>query len=292
VSIYWDNTYPMVSSNTRMTAAYKTEDGSVQPATVLWQQREYMKRIYNRLVYWQDHQEQPVQWSNHYTNTLLAPLHTYGTTVLDLEWGRDDVFPPEFLRTETIGRQVGVIPWSHYSVAGKSNRHLASASKETKERVDWGMRAVHDIRSEYEPNASDGKPLRPAFGYGSKEVTVHNYWDRNPVLTVSNPDVYWVVYERPADKAALIILQSYKVEEAKDEVTLGANLPVGEGAFRNAETGKELPGVQGRAIPVDLTGPYGTAILSIGNWEPIPDKVVTSGFIHWPDLPKKSPEAK
>jgi len=290
VSLYWDNTYPMVSYNTRMTAAYETEDGKIQPATVLWQQREYMRRMFNRLVYWQDHQDQPLQWSTHFTNTLIAPLHTYSTTVLDLEWGRDDVFPPEFLRTETIGRQIGAIPHSLYAISGTNNHHLDNASKETKERVEWGMRAVHDIRSGEGPNTPDGKPLRPAFGYGAKEVVVHNYWERNPVIAVSNPEVFWVVYERPADKAALIILQSYKFEDTKAEVTLGSKLAIGDGPFRDAESGGKLPVVKGRVIPVELPGPYGTKVLSIGKWEPIPEKVVTSGFIHWPDLSKKTSE--
>lgn len=289
VGLYWDNTYPMISYDTRMTAAYETEDGKVQPATILWQQREYMQRVYNRLVYWQDHQDQPLQWSNHYTNTLLAPLHTYGTTILDLEWGRDDVFPPEFLRTELLGLQVGAIPNSLYPVAGTTNRNLVDASKEAKARIEWGMRAVHDIRvGEETPMTPEGNALRPAFGFGAEGVFVHNYWNENPVISVSNPDVFWAVYERPSDKAALIILQSYAVEDAKTTVTLGPELEVSEGPFRNAETGDELKPSEKNTVSVDLPGPYGTAVLSVGDWESIADSVVTSGFIQWPDLSKKT----
>lgn len=292
VGLYWDNTYPMRSTDTRMTAAYETPDGKIQPATVLWQQREYMQRMYNLLTYWQENQDQPLQWSNHITNTLLAPLQTYGTTVLDLEWGRDEPFPPEFLRTETIGRQVGVIPNSLYAIRGTVNLLLADESEESKGRIEWGMRAVHEIRTGEGLKLPDGSHIRPAYGYGTERVKVHNYWEREPVLSVSSPDVFWIAFTRPDDKSAVVILQSYNAKDVQTTIQPNKELTASGGPVRNAETGEVLAEKPGDVVAINLPGPYGTAVISIGDWTPIENPEPPSGFVKWPEITKSGSQPK
>jgi hypothetical protein len=274
----------MSSFDTRTTAAYLTEDGEVQPATVIWQQRKYTQRVWNRLLHWQDALDQPLQWSNHTTNTLIAPLHTYGTTFLDLEWGNNNVFAPEFLRTETIGRQVGCIPFSHYPVYGTTNALVKALPKDRATRIDWGMKAVHEIRArdqaEGAPRTPAGQPVRPAFGYGSKDVIVHNYWDRKPVAEVSNDQVRWIVFERPKDRAVLMILQSYSPEDVSTKVRMAKTAEI-QGGPRDAETGETLTADADGTTEVKIPGPFGTRIISFGNWEEYAGEIPSKGKISW-----------
>jgi len=284
VSLYWDNTYPYASYDTRTTAAYRTEDGEVQPATVIWQQRKYMQRIWNRLIHWQDAQDQPLQWSNHTTNTLISPLHTYGTTFLDLEWAGNDPFAPEFLRTETIGRQVGCIPYSHYPVYGRTNPRVAELPKEQANRINWGMEAVHEIRVSDDlpgaPRTAAGKPVRPAFGYGGAGVAVHNDWEREPVAEASGEAVRWILFHRPEARAAMVILQSYATEGTTTTLRLRKSLGV-TGPLRDAETGEAIPVSADGAAEITLPGLYGTRVVTLGDWEEYRGEIPSSGVIRW-----------
>ena len=124
VSLYWDNTYPHLSTNTRTTAAYLAEDGQVQPCLIIWNQREYHQRVWHLLQQWRRQRPEPLEWVLHMTNTLVLPIHTWGTADLDHELSRDEPFSPDWLRTETTGRQIGNLPLSLYAVVGSENRVL------------------------------------------------------------------------------------------------------------------------------------------------------------------------
>lgn len=82
VSAYWDNTFPKYTYNTQNSAAYRMSDGKVQPVMVIWNEREYMKRVWNLLQYWRRHQSDPLEWSHHMTDALILPFESWATVIL------------------------------------------------------------------------------------------------------------------------------------------------------------------------------------------------------------------
>jgi hypothetical protein len=267
VSLYWDNTYPHLSTNVRTSEAYLAEDGEIQPALILWNQREYQQRVWNLLQAWRRRRPEPLEWVLHMTNTLVLPLHTWGTADLDHELNRDDPFPPDWLRTETIGRQIGNLPLSLYAVAGSKNRVLARRAETTaraeaaalRERIEWGLRVVHEIQHH--------GPLDQwlqEFGYGTPGVRVHNYWEPAPVLSVRPDTVKWIALENPATRSLLLVLACWSPEEVTAELAPNRSALSGDllrGRVTDVESGQRLtPDTAGRTS-VRLPAPYGVRIL-------------------------------
>ena len=269
VSLYWDNTYPRLATNPRTSDAYLAEDGEIQPCLVLWNQREYQKRVWNLLMQRRRERSEPLEWVVHMTNTLVLPLHTWATADLDHELANDQPFSPDWLRTETCGRQIGNLPLSLYAVAGSTNKVLAGlGGKMSKEeaqrlraRIEWGMRTVHEIQH---PGPLD-KYLTD-FGYGAEHVKVHNYWDRSPVLGVKPDLVKWLVVSDPAKKAALIVVASWSPDAVEAEVSFQGEVvgfEVRGCRLTDAETGAVIsPALTGPAS-VKLAPPYGVRVLRV-----------------------------
>ena len=225
VSLYWDNTYPRLAVNPRTSDAYLAEDGEIQPCLVLWNQREYQKRVWNLLCQWRRKRSEPLEWVVHMTNTLVLPLQTWATADLDHELAVDRPFSPEWLRTETIGRQTGNLPLSLYDVCGSTNKVLAGlATKMPAEelqrlrlRIEWGMRTVHEIQ-----HSGPLDRYLADFGYGDNRVKAGNYWDRPAVIAVRPDAVKWLVLSDPAKKAALIVLASWSPETVEAKVSFSS----------------------------------------------------------------------
>jgi len=258
VSLYWDNTYPHVSYNFRTTAAYVAENGQVQPCLILWDQREYQKRVWNLLQQWRKVRPEPLEWVEHMTNTLVLPIHTWGTANLDHELGSDRPFAPDWLRTECLGLQGGSYPMSLYPVIGNENKLLKDAPEEVKARVEWAMRAVHEIQRE-----GPLEKLLAEFGYGTPEVVVHNYWEERPALAVDSADVKWLALARPADGKLLIVLASWSEGAVKAQLAINwANLGLKPaGRIVNAESGEAASANPAAPFTVTLPGPYGVMVL-------------------------------
>ncbi len=276
MSLYWDNTYPRSSMNPLNSAAYVTEDGTIQPAVILWNQREYQKRVWNLLQEWRKKRPEPLEWVLHMTNTLVLPIHTWATANLDHELGSAKPFSPEWLQAETIGRQTGNYPLTLYPVTGTTNKVFDEArppkggtTNDLRYRAEWGMRMVHEIQS----NGGKLYELVRKFGYATDDVVVHNYWADEPVLSVEPPQVKWLALlkmRRPAKSfedtpdlsEALIILASWAEEDVKasfrfvhDRVV---HLP-DKLTFTDAEDGSAVD-----PTGVPLPGPYGVRILKLG----------------------------
>ena len=259
VSLYWDNTYPYASTNTRTTAAYVADDGRVQPCMIIWNQREYTKRVWQLLQQWRRQRKEPLEFTLHMTNTLLLPVHTWGTVNLDHELASKRPFAPAWLLTETIGRQVGNLPLSLYAVAGSENALFKSLPAAQQERIEWGLRAVHEIQR--------SGPLEKqllAFGYGGPDVHVHNYWDDAPVLTVTPEDVKWLVLEKPQTGDLLIVLASWSADDVAAHVQLDTTrLPTSEAHITDADAGTAVAGPSATSFDVKLPGPWGNGIVRV-----------------------------
>ncbi|MFP4026680.1 MAG: LamG domain-containing protein [Candidatus Brocadiia bacterium] len=258
VSLYWDNTYPHISYNYRTTAAYRTEKGRTQPCTVIWGQREYQKRVWNLLQKWRQKREEPLEWTLHMTNTLLLPVHTWGTADLDHELGSKKPFAPAWLRTETIGRQIGNYPLSLYPVSGRGNPITKELDEKRRARVEWGMRAVHEIQRQ-----GNLEKVLTGFGYATEQVKVHNYWEEDPALVVDASDVKWLLLEKTGAKEIMIVLASWSEKKVKPQIRVNArNLSFQfGGSIFDAESG-EMVARQGTAeFQLPMAGPYGVRIL-------------------------------
>ncbi|MBM4032033.1 MAG: LamG domain-containing protein [Planctomycetes bacterium] len=268
ISLYWDNTYPRSSMNPLNSAAYVTEDGSIQPAVILWNQREYQKRVWNLLQQWRKKRPEPLEWVNHMTNTLVLPIHTWATANLDHELGSAKPFSPEWLQAETVGRQVGTYPLTLYAVTGSQNAMLQKLPQEKQYRAEWGMRMAHEIQS----NGGKLFELVRQFGYATDAVRVANYWADEPVLSIEPPQVKWLAMLKtqrlpksseaiPVLSDALIVLASWAEEDVKASVRLVAHR-IGRVpdklAFTDAEDGSAVD-----PAAVALPGPYGARILRV-----------------------------
>ena len=263
VSLYWDNTYPTLATNPRTTAAYRCDDGHIQPCLVLWNQRRYAMRTWHLLQHWRRRRSEPLEFTHHMTNTLVLPIHTWGTVDLDHELGRDTPFPPDWLRTETTGRQIGNFPLSLYPVSGKSNALLAKAPAAHRERTEWAMRIVHEIQHNGTPDK-----IVTDFGYGTPAVQVHPYWAERPVLAVAPETVKWIALAKPATGELLIVLASWDPKAVTARLTvsdpaLAARLAAAHAI--DAETAADLAAPQGEpaAFTVPLQAPYGARIVRL-----------------------------
>jgi hypothetical protein len=271
VSPYWDNVFPKLSTNYRTTDAYRTEDGRVQPALLLWAQREYHKRVWHALQENRKTRPEPLEWILHMTNTMVHPILVWGTVDLDHELGNDKPFAPDWLRTETIGLQAGNLPLSLYAVTGDHNKAFAELRKtRTKDEVDWmtersewGMRMVHEIQ-----HAGPLEKRVQDFGYGGPEVGVHTYWAEKPALAVSNDDVKRIVLERKDRQSLLAVFASWSEKDAEAAVSIAPGalgFDVSGLKVADAETGEALPGGPKGPYAVKLPGPYGVRVIRVGD---------------------------
>ncbi len=230
VSLYFDNTNPKRCYNERFGPAYRTPDGSLVYGISLFGQREYYRRIYKLLSQWNARGgEYPIDFTLHITSTQTLPFNTWATATLDLEQrartedpekvppevsiegkkgGYQLPWPPDYTRTVTFGRQVGVIPTALDFVSGHGRHEAGTYPPEIMLR-DWAMRRIHDIRpgADYMKSAAlarEYEAILQAFGYGSTAlttggqpvVTVHNYWEEKPFVTVGDDRVKWLALTR------------------------------------------------------------------------------------------------
>jgi hypothetical protein len=273
VSLYWDNTYPRLAVNPRTSDAYLAEDGEIQPCLVLWNQREYQKRVWNLLQQWRRKRSEPLEWVVHMTNTLVLPLHTWATADLDHELANDQPFSSEWLRTETTGQQIGNLPLSLYAVAGSANKVLAGLGRRMSQdeaqrlrtRIEWGMRTVHEIQ-----HSGPLEKYLADFGYGTEGIAIHNYWDRRPALLVKPGPVKWLVLSNPRKKALLIVLASWSPEAVDAELSFRSDVfgfDLQGCRLSDAETGAIISSALAGPASVKLAGPYGVRLLRVEGTE-------------------------
>jgi hypothetical protein len=260
VSLYWDNTYPYASTNVRTTAAYAAQDGRVQPCMIIWNQREYAKRAWRLMQARRKQSPEPLEFTLHMTNTLLLPVHTWGTVDLDHELATRDPFTPEWLQTETVGLQVGNLPLSLYDLTGPGQPALEGMPSEEKALVEWGMRAVHEIGREGPMEAR----LRQ-FGYGTPAVTIHNYWADRPAVRVKPSTVKWLLVDKPAEKSYVLVLASWslkpeRVEVGIDPAVLGR---AGDGPVRDLTFDRPCGSVEGGRLQIELKSKYQVRVLKV-----------------------------
>lgn len=186
-SIYWDNIFMQASYSPANEGSYLQDGGRIQPSCGLWNMRELVRRgmvAVHELGF-------PNHNMVHMTNTAIAPILAFAGSNLtweDREGDADfqDRFPREYILTESIGRQFGTAPFALLT------SHIRASDEE---KVRWayntaaGVLLTHEMKP-YEKLGGkvdefwDNYDRLVAFGYGSDEVGVHNYWDDDFPLEV------------------------------------------------------------------------------------------------------------
>jgi hypothetical protein len=286
VSLYFDNTNPKRNYNERFGPACRTPSGALVYGISIFGQRAYYRRIWKLAQEWNERgAEYPIDFTLHITNTQTLPFNTWATATLDWEQKayalNPEKFPseveghkggfqlpwePDYIRTASLGRQVGTIPVGLNFASGHERSHSGEFTPEMLLR-SWGMARVHDMRGgvwlwpESAARARVYDDAMKAFGYGDEALNEHhNYWVEKPLLDIVDPDVKWLAMTRreavPAgEPSAMILLQSYNRTEAVN--TTIARLPMQAGVLRDTETGEDIP-VTGSAATVRLPALYGT----------------------------------
>ena len=169
----------------------------------------------------------------------------------------------------TIGRTVGTIPHimsmlSNFG-SGFSDRDFLAKMPAVQWRSEKGMHLVHEI---HRPSAAptwgpDERGLRLAeylawFGYGQPGVAVHNYWEEEPFVSVSDSEVTWLALSRKTAPESLLLLQSYKADPA----TVAVRFPGGV-AMMDLFTRELFTADAKGTVAIPLAGMYGTRLLAV-----------------------------
>lgn len=263
IGLYWDNTYPQVSYDTQTSVAYVTDDGEIQPALTIFNQREYQKRIWNLLQQYRAHSDMPLEWSVHMTSTLLLPLQTFATIQLDHELNLARPAEPDYIRTTMLGLKCGNLPFALHELSGRNNPVLEPFREMYRERIEWGMRRVHEIA----PSHSPGRAYQPfesilrGFGYGQPDVQLMHYWDTTSPIKVDPQQVKWLALESAKHEQTLLILSSWLDQSVRATATFAVESDGQPLRFIDAETGQAIESAEGQSVDIEIPGPYGVRLV-------------------------------
>ena len=283
VGIYYDNTYPKLDRNHHRIGRQAWRGG-------LWGHRAYYKRVWKRsrelmekgmtpidpLTAGTDNERRmPLHIVGHVTNCQVLPYTTWWDATLGIEQPYQKVggqalpFPPDYLRAMTMGRSAGLISYARHALRNEDafgGLGLGYGdSEKPKEEImehrrvsDWGMGRVHEIhrgpRWGTPAHTLHGRMNR--FGYGKPGVTVHNYWDNEPV--VQAPDsVKWLAMTRDGRTPfGMVLLQSYQFDPLTAPVEFADAT-----ALLDVATAELLTPDENGSFHVPLAKDYGTRLL-------------------------------
>ena len=250
---YWDDIFCTANFDLVGTDSYRMEDGDIQPATGIFNQRAQVRRcaVLQREHGWRDDKN----WV-HMTNTALAPVLSFAGMNYDWEDTSGDMaiqerYSRECILAQSIGRQFG----NQVAVMGYF------ATKDPKsEKLKWLHRTGVGACLAHELQWTRVKEWREAYGrlsdWGYKLPTtrVWNYWDEDvpfPV-DVKGGVAATLAMAKPGGEALVVVSDfesggDYAI--APDAAALG--LKPGFRAY-DFETGAELPVVKG-AVGVRLS---------------------------------------
>jgi hypothetical protein len=203
---FFDNTFQSAIYDTEQSRAWKTPEGTVEPAVDWLGMRELLKRA-QILVY-----QRSGAWLNvgHMTSTPIAAVQAWTGLSLGGEWkyGSDDYqdrFPRDLLRATSIGSQSGTIPVFLNGIRGqidpKRQRQL--------ERSLAGVTALHEIRvmTRFEGAVAQVWNTLMEAGYARPECRIHPYWENESGVSIRGVDAEILVVS--CDRRMLALVVSY-----------------------------------------------------------------------------------
>lgn len=237
--VYWDNFFICPTFNTRMTDAYRREDGSIVPAAGIWALRELCKRTF---VMMNEKGMLPVTFP-HMTSFAPLPMLAFATVQYDWEWQYSmgdvqDRFTRELILLTTTGEQAGVWPVPLHD-------HGPLAEHPWTQRTFVAVRLVHELDGYGGLSVGENKKLlEPILKLLDEPgLEVYRYWDDRPQpVSSGNPDLPAIVYSLKG-REAVAAVTSYSQRD--EDVELSVDLPAlgfaGGCKVVDVETLAELP---------------------------------------------------
>ncbi|MBI3922605.1 MAG: hypothetical protein HY318_14375 [Armatimonadetes bacterium] len=242
--IYLDNTYAAANRDTISGDAYLRPDGNLQPSCGIFSMRNLIKRI---AVMYRAAGKEPLTVV-HMTNGYIIPALSFATIALDWEdkYGAadfQDKFSEDFIRTESIGLQAGLVPLVLGGVITQDEKEQKRIS-----RTAFGVAAVHEIKIWADGRTYDLAKCHQSlydFGYGQPDCKVYPYWEGNQPVQVGGLQAKALVLSRPAK--ALVLVTDF-AEGGEGTFTVDTKRLGLKGSFeaKDAETGEPLPVEQGK----------------------------------------------
>lgn len=236
--VYWDNWFFVGSFNTQMTPAYARPDGSIMPATGLFELRELPHRTFQ---YMNERKMVPITMA-HMTSTSILPMLGFATVQYDWEWmySQGDVqdrFSRDYILLISNGELAGTWP-------------VLLGDHGAQEQDPWIQRtyAAVSIVHELDPAPVNSKAWEPLLKpiqalLDDPKLQVYRYWDERPQpVSANNPDLPAIVYSVPG-KEAVAAVTSYAHQDTDTVLTIDPNALGFAGAYKviNAETGEAMP---------------------------------------------------
>ena len=219
--IYWDDIFMQSNFNLVGSEAYRLADGSIQPASGLFNMRELVRRA----AILQSELGKPANNMVHMTNTAITPICAFARMNYDWEDNAgykdfQDRYTREYIRATSMGRQFGNFPVVLAPVNGTAGQFAWC------ERTATGVMLTHELRwSSSWKHYWQTLKLLYDFGYGDKEVKVYNYWDKEFPLRIEAIDSSSIVLAK--DGQAMIMVCDYsdggKVKIIPDLKKIGLN---------------------------------------------------------------------
>lgn len=191
--LYFDNAFPRKTRDIETSDAYEIPGFGIQPASLIWEQRDYHRRIWNiHREFGGEFKNKPIEMI-HMTNSNIIPYLTWSDSILDLEWfygpePQQSKYSAGMLQAQSSGRQTGNYPCVLARIQDVKNQEQNRMAV----RSRFGVMMVHEIKAEGQ--SATMNRLVYDFGYSKPECEVHNYWDED----------YPVVSNNPANKSILL----------------------------------------------------------------------------------------
>ncbi len=253
MGLYCDNAYLHDCFNPLVSDAYVRADGQMQPSAMIWELREYHKRMWVLKQLCQKLTPYRLLINLHITNGHILPVVTWNDVNLVNEWGyrnATEPWPPDIIRTEMLGLQTGnytipCLPMMGTQTAATPNLGAKQRDALVK-RAEWGVCRVHEIYYRLEPSqhkeyaaAVALEKLIRDFGYGREDCEVIHYWDKpqrgRPAIAIANPQVKWIGLWKPATQELMLVMMNWAMTPQTTSIKAGSSNVI------DAETGAPWP---------------------------------------------------
>ena len=245
--LYWDCVYCSGNTDLVGTDAYRVENGDVQPASGIFNQRAIVRRgaVLQAEHGWIAHRN----WV-HMTNGAFAPICSFAGVNYDWESLSGDTplqerYSREYIQAETIGRQFG----NKVAVMGYfATKDPESEKLKWLERTGTGACLTHELIWRRVKVWRDAKSkLDKCIGYNVAGTKVWNYWDEDVEFPASISGGKNASLALARDGKAVIVVSDWDnggaYEMAPNTAILG--IPADFRAI-NLETGEELAVADGK----------------------------------------------
>jgi hypothetical protein len=210
--IYWDDIFMQSCFDVVGSEAYELPDGTIQPASGLFDMRELVRRT----AVLQHEMGRGFQANQvHLTNTAITPILSFAGSHLTWEdrvgeMDYQDRYSREYIRAESTGRQHGNAPFVLH-LCGQLMRPTDEAAKAKRKWLDrtlTGVALVHEIRASGRVEVFDDMlKILYEFGYGDESTKVFNYWAPDLPVSLSRDDTSHLVIARP--DGAMVVVCDY-----------------------------------------------------------------------------------